>query len=92
LRVQIDFWVDDASLTLPLFIEVPVPIEESERSYIGAFLLSILPLSTIFQLNFGTVVGVAILLSIVIAGIYYFINSISTYSKIMRNHSYWCMK
>jgi hypothetical protein len=37
-------------------------------------------------------VGVAILLSIVIAGIYYVINNTGTYSKIMRNHSYWCMK
>jgi len=55
LRVQIVFWVHETSLTLPLFIEVPVPIEESERSYIGVFLLSIFPLSTICQLNFGTV-------------------------------------
>ena len=45
------------NLTLPLFIEVPVPSRESEWSYITICVLgvSILPLSVIFLLNFGTV-------------------------------------
>ena len=38
-----------------LFIEVPVPSQESERSYICVSGISILPLSTIFLLNFRTV-------------------------------------
>jgi hypothetical protein len=42
---------------LPLFIEVPVPFQLSERSFICAlWVVSILPLSTIFLLDFGTVV------------------------------------
>jgi hypothetical protein len=38
-----------------LFIEVPVPSTESERSYIFVLWVSILPLSTILILDFGTV-------------------------------------
>jgi hypothetical protein len=49
-------WVHQTSLMLPLFIEVPVPFQLSERSFICALWVSILPLSTIFLLDFGTVV------------------------------------
>ena len=38
-----------------LFIEVPVPSTESERSYIFVLEVSMLPLSTILILDFGTV-------------------------------------
>ena len=49
-------WVHQTSLMLPLFIEVPVPFQLSERSFICVLWVSILPLSTIFLLDFGTVV------------------------------------
>ena len=49
-------WVHQTSLMLPLFIEVPVPFQLSERSFICALWVSMLPLSTIFLLDFGTVV------------------------------------
>ena len=49
-------WVHQTSLMLPLFIEVTVPFQLSERSFICALWVSILPLSTIFLLDFGTVV------------------------------------
>jgi len=39
------------------FIEVPVPSQESEWSRICVLGLSILPLSMIFQLDFGIVFG-----------------------------------
>jgi hypothetical protein len=49
-------WAHKASLTLPLFIEVPVPNQESERSCIWVLGVLIFPLSTIFQLDFRIVV------------------------------------
>jgi hypothetical protein len=44
-----------ASLTPPLFIEMPVPSQESERSCNCLLGVSVVPLSTIFLLEFGTV-------------------------------------
>ena len=44
------------SLTLPLFIEVPVPRQESDRSCICVQWISILPLCTILIFYFGIVV------------------------------------
>jgi len=46
-----EFWSHKTSLTLPLFIEVPVPSQESERSCICVLGVSILPLSTILILE-----------------------------------------
>ena len=43
------------NLTLSLFIEVPVPSQESERSCICVSGVSILPLSTTLVLDFGAV-------------------------------------
>ena len=43
------------SLTTPLFIEVPVPSQEIERSCICMLWLSTLSLSMIFLLEFGPV-------------------------------------
>jgi len=48
-------WAHKTSITLPLFIEVPVPSQESERSCICVLGVSILPLSTILLLDFRTV-------------------------------------
>ena len=42
-------------LTPPLFIKVSVPIQESERSCICVLGESVLPLSTIFLLDFGNI-------------------------------------
>jgi len=52
-----EVWANTTSLTPPSFIEVPVPSQESERSYmyICVLGLSILPLSMIIRLDFGTV-------------------------------------
>ena len=44
------------SLTLPLFIEVPIPRQESDRSCICVLVISIFPLSTILIFYFGIVV------------------------------------
>jgi len=38
---------------IPLFIEIPVPSQESEQSYIYVLGLSILPVSMIFLLVFA---------------------------------------
>ena len=46
LRVEV--WAHKASLTLPLFIGVPVPSQESEWSCIWVLGVYIFPLSTIF--------------------------------------------
>jgi len=48
-------WVHKTSLTPPLFIEVPVPSLEIKGSCICMLGISILPLSTIFLLHFGTI-------------------------------------
>jgi hypothetical protein len=45
-------WADKTSLTAPLFIEVPVPSQESERSCICVLRVSIVPLFTIFLIGF----------------------------------------
>ena len=51
-----EFWAYKTSLILPLlFIEVPVPSKESERSYICVLGVLTLPLSTVCQLDFGIV-------------------------------------
>ena len=47
-----------ASSIPPLFIEVPVPSQESERSCNFMFGLSILPLFTTFLLEYGSVLTV----------------------------------
>jgi uncharacterized membrane protein len=47
--------VGGISVTLPLFLEVPVPSQKTEQSCICVLSVSILPVSTIFLLNFGTV-------------------------------------
>jgi len=44
-----------SSLTQPLFTEVPVSSQESKRSYICVLAVSILHLSTILRLKYGTV-------------------------------------
>jgi hypothetical protein len=44
-----------ASLTPPLLIHVPVPTQESGQSCICVLGVSILPLSTIFLWDFGTI-------------------------------------
>ena len=43
-----EVWADKTSLTLPLFIEVSVPRQESERSCVCVLGASILPLSMIY--------------------------------------------
>jgi hypothetical protein len=53
LRGQV--WAQKTSLTPPLLIEVPVPRQESEQSCICVLGVLILPLYTIFLLDFGTV-------------------------------------
>jgi hypothetical protein len=51
-----EFWAYKTSLIMPpLFIEVPVPSKESERSYICVLGVLTLPLSTVCQLDFGIV-------------------------------------
>ena len=47
-----DVWDHKISLTLPLFIEVPVPIQENERSCICVLGVSIFPLSMILIFDF----------------------------------------
>ena len=48
-------WTDKTCLISPLFIKVTVPSQESEWSCICVLVVSILPLSTILILHFGTV-------------------------------------
>jgi hypothetical protein len=48
-----EIWTHTTILTLPLFIEVPGPNTESERSCICVLEVSILPLSMIFLFVFG---------------------------------------
>ena len=50
-----EVWAHKTSLTSPVFIEVSVPSQESERSCICVLVVSILSLSSILFLNFGTV-------------------------------------
>ena len=46
-----EIWVREISLTPPPFIELPVPIKDSERSCTCVLVASILPLSTILILE-----------------------------------------
>ena len=46
-------WAQNASLTTPRLIEVPVPSQESEQSCIFVLRVSILPLSTTLIFDFG---------------------------------------
>jgi hypothetical protein len=46
-----EVWNHKTSLTSPLFIEAPVPHQESEQSCICVLGVSILPLSAIFRLD-----------------------------------------
>ena len=50
-----DVCPNKTSLAPPPFIEVPVPRQECERACICTLWVSILPLSTILILDFGTV-------------------------------------
>ena len=50
LSLRGDIWANKTSLTLPLFIEVPVPKQEMEQSCICVVDVSILPLSENFYL------------------------------------------
>jgi low temperature requirement protein LtrA len=50
-----EVWSHKTSLTLPLFIEVSVPSQVSEHLFTCVLIVSILLLSTIFLLDFGTV-------------------------------------
>ena len=51
-------WAHKTILTLPLFIEVPVPSQEIEWSWNCVLEVSILPLSTILIFDFGNVLTV----------------------------------
>jgi len=56
ISLRREVWVHKTnSLTMTLFSEVPVPSQECERSCICVLGISIMPLSTIFLLDFGTV-------------------------------------
>ena len=50
-----EVWAHKTSLTLPLFIEMPVPSQESEQSCMCVIGSVFATVSTVFQLNFGTV-------------------------------------
>ena len=51
ITVLLDGWC----LTPPLFIEAHVPSQKNERSYLCALMASIVLVSPIFLLDFGTV-------------------------------------
>ena len=55
ISLKREVWACKTSLTLPLFIKVPVPSQESEGSCICVLGVSILPLSTILIFNFRIV-------------------------------------
>ena len=55
ISLRVEFWTHKANLIPPLFIEVPVPSQESERSCICVSEVLIVPLSTILIFDFGTV-------------------------------------
>jgi hypothetical protein len=52
-----EVWDNEISLTPPLVIVIPVPSQESDRSCICVLGISILHISTIFLLDFGTVLS-----------------------------------
>ena len=55
ISLRVEVWEHKTSLTLILFIEDPVQIQESEQSWICVVGVHIFPLSTIFLLDFGNV-------------------------------------
>ena len=55
LTLYLLVWVHKTSLSLPPFIEVPVPSQEGERLCFCVLGGSILPFSTIFLLDFANV-------------------------------------
>jgi hypothetical protein len=58
-------WAYKSSLALTLFIEAPVLSQETERSCICVLVVPILPLSTIFLMDFGAVPTVWYFLSLI---------------------------
>jgi hypothetical protein len=56
--VRREVWIHQTSLTLVLFIEVPAPRQQSERSWFCVLWVSISPLSTILIFYFGIVLTV----------------------------------
>jgi hypothetical protein len=50
-----EVWAHTTNLTLPLFIEVSLPSQESEQSYICVIGVSILPFSFLLIFDFGIV-------------------------------------
>jgi len=54
ILLRTEVWAHKTGLTPPLFIEVSVPTQDSERSCICVLWISILPLSTILRLDVGT--------------------------------------
>jgi len=62
MSLRVDVRAHKASLTPPLFIEVSVPSQESERSCICVLVVSILPLSTFFSIIFCSCSEVVIIL------------------------------
>ena len=52
-----EVWDNEISLTPPLVIVIPVPSQESDRSCICVLGISILHISTIFLLDFETVLS-----------------------------------
>ena len=55
ISLRVEVWAHRTSLYPTLFIEMPVPCKECERSCIGVLQISILPLSTILIFNFEIV-------------------------------------
>ena len=72
-----EVWAKKTSLTLPLFIEVPVPRQENEWSCICVLGVLILPLSTILIFDFGIVTMVWYIINILFINVIY--NMISQY-------------
>ena len=84
ISLREDVWAHKTSLTLSLFIEVPVSSQESEQS---CTCVSILSLSTLFLLDFKTVPTVWIFL------VFHFINVVvqhvvSLFSNCLCNFMY----
>ena len=58
ISLRREVWAYKTSLTPPLFIEVPVPSQESERSCVCVLELAMLPLSTFSSFDLGIVPAV----------------------------------
>jgi hypothetical protein len=54
ISLRVEVWAHRTSLYPTLFIEMPVPCKECERSCIGVLQISILPLSTILIFDLET--------------------------------------